>query len=53
MRKKLEDTETTLRNLFNLLNNDEYLCIIELTEDDGASHKMEKDFLLKKAIIIK
>ena len=40
----IEDTEITLRNLFNLLNNGGYLCIVELTEDDGAFHKMEKDF---------
>ena len=40
----IKDTETTLKNLFNLLNNGGYLCIVELTEDDGAFHKAEKDF---------
>lgn len=40
----IKDTETTLRNLFALLNNGGYLIIVELTEDDGTFHKLEKDF---------
>ncbi len=40
----IKDTETTLMNLFNLLNNGGYLCIVELTEDDGTFHKLEKGF---------
>ena len=46
MQKKLEDTETALRNLFNLLNNDEYLCIIELTENDELLTRWKRIFLL-------
>lgn len=40
----IKDTETTLRNLFALLNNGGYLCIVELTEDDGTFHKLEENF---------
>jgi len=31
-------------NLSALLNHNGYLCIIELVEDDGSFHKLEKDF---------
>jgi len=40
----IKDTETTLKNLYKLLNCGGYLCIIDLTEDDGSFHKREKDF---------
>ncbi len=40
----IKDTETTLKTLFSLLNNGGYLIIVELTEDDGTFHKLEKGF---------
>lgn len=40
----IKDTEITLKNLYSLLNTSGYLCIVELAEDDGTFHKMEKDF---------
>ena len=40
----IKDTETTLRNLYDLLNDGGYLCIIDLTEDDGTFHKHDKGF---------
>lgn len=40
----IKDTKTTLRNLFTLLDNGGYLCIVELTKDDGAFHKLEEGF---------
>lgn len=38
------DTEKTLRNLYNLLQENGCLCIVELDEEDGSFHKEEKDF---------
>ena len=38
------DTETTIKNLYKLLNKDGYLCIVDLDEEDGSFHKEEKDF---------
>ncbi|SMC19780.1 Methyltransferase domain-containing protein [Clostridium acidisoli DSM 12555] len=38
------DTETTIMNLYKLLKEDGYLCIIDLDEEDGSFHKEEKDF---------
>lgn len=38
------DVKTTLRNLYDLIIDDGYLCIVELVEDDGSFHKSEKDF---------
>ncbi len=38
------DIETTLKSLYKLMNNNGYLCIVELTEDDGSFHKLEEDF---------
>lgn len=40
----IKNTEATLKNLYHLLKDGGYLCIVELTEDDGTFHKMEKDF---------
>lgn len=40
----IKDTETTLKALNSLLNAGGYLFIVELTEDDGTFHKLEKDF---------
>jgi hypothetical protein len=38
------DTRNTLKNLYEMLVSDGYLCIVELVEDDGSFHKLEKDF---------
>jgi ubiquinone/menaquinone biosynthesis C-methylase UbiE len=38
------DVETTLRNLYNKLNENGYLCIIDLVEEDGSFHKSDIDF---------
>lgn len=38
------DTRTTLKNLHDLILDNGYLCIIELTEDDGNFHRAEADF---------
>jgi ubiquinone/menaquinone biosynthesis C-methylase UbiE len=38
------DVKTTLKNLYDLIIDDGYLCIIDLVEDDGSFHKLEKDF---------
>lgn len=38
------DIRTILINLYELLNDNGYLCIAELVEDDGSFHKLEKDF---------
>lgn len=38
------DIETTLIKLYNLLKKDGYLCIVDLDEDDGSFHKLEKNF---------
>lgn len=38
------DIRITLKNLYGLLTEDGYLCIVELVEDNGSFHKLEKDF---------
>lgn len=38
------DTQSTLTNLYQLLNDQGYLCIIDLVEEDGSFHKSEPDF---------
>jgi ubiquinone/menaquinone biosynthesis C-methylase UbiE len=38
------DVETTLNNLFKLLGENGYLCIVDLNKDDGSFHSAEKDF---------
>lgn len=38
------DITATLANLYKLLKNDGYLCIVDLDEDDGSFHQLEKDF---------
>lgn len=40
----IKDIKKSLEILYKLLNNDSYLCIVDLTEDDGSFHKLEKDF---------
>jgi ubiquinone/menaquinone biosynthesis C-methylase UbiE len=38
------DVKITLKNLYDLIIDDGYLCIVDLVEDDGSFHKLEKDF---------
>jgi len=38
------DTETTLKSLYNLLNKDGFLCVIDLDEEDGSFHSNEKEY---------
>lgn len=40
----INDVRATLNSLYKLLKNDGYICIIDLIEDDGSFHKLEKDF---------
>lgn len=38
------DTRAVLKSLYELLNEGGALCIVELDEEDGSFHKLEKDF---------
>jgi 2-polyprenyl-3-methyl-5-hydroxy-6-metoxy-1,4-benzoquinol methylase len=38
------DIETTIRNLYNLINEEGCLCIVDLNEEDGSFHSDDKDF---------
>ncbi len=38
------DTKSTVQNLYTLLNDQGYLCIVDLVQEDGSFHKLEKDF---------
>lgn len=38
------DVDTTLQNLYDQLNENGYLCIIDLVEEDGSFHKSDIDF---------
>jgi Methylase involved in ubiquinone/menaquinone biosynthesis len=38
------DVDSTLQNLYNQLNENGYLCIIDLVEEDGSFHKSDIDF---------
>ena len=40
----IADIETILTNLYKLLKQEGYLCIVDLDEDDGSFHKLEEDF---------
>ena len=40
----IEDTEGITRNFYELLNEDGYLCIVDLNEEDGSFHKNYPDF---------
>lgn len=40
----IADTRTTLKNLWRLIGDNGYLCIVELDEDDGSFHKSEEGF---------
>ena len=38
------DLKTTLEIQYNLLNDQGYLCIVDLVKDDGSYHKHDKEF---------
>ncbi len=40
----IADTGTTLENLYKMLKENGYLCIVELDKDDGGFHKNEEGF---------
>jgi len=40
----IKNIKKSLEILYKLLNNDSYLCVVDLIEDDGRFHKLEKDF---------
>ncbi|MGE5473898.1 MAG: class I SAM-dependent DNA methyltransferase [Ignavibacteriales bacterium] len=40
----IKDVKKSIEILYGLLNNDGYLCVVDLVEDDGSFHKLEKDF---------
>ncbi|WP_017414786.1 class I SAM-dependent methyltransferase [Clostridium tunisiense] len=40
----IDDLKKTIENLAARVNKDGYLCIVDLTKDDGSFHKLEKDF---------
>lgn len=40
----IDDLAKTIESLAAMINKDGYLCIVDLTKDDGSFHKLEKDF---------
>lgn len=40
----IKDTAAILKNFYELLNVDGYLCIVDLDEEDGSFHKNYPDF---------
>ena len=40
----IHDTNAIIRTFYQLLNNDGYLCIVDLNEEDGSFHKDHPDF---------
>lgn len=40
----IPDTAGIIKNLYKLLNNDGYLCIVDLDEEDGRFHKEYPDY---------
>lgn len=40
----IDDLGKTIESLAAMINKDGYLCIVDLTKDDGSFHKLEKDF---------
>lgn len=40
----INDTKTIIKNFYQLLNTDGYLCIVDLDKDDGSFHKKEMGF---------
>lgn len=40
----IKDIERTLKNLYTIIKDGGYICLVDLDEDDGSFHKLEKDF---------
>lgn len=40
----IDDTKAIIKNFYELLNEDGYLCIVDLDEEDGSFHKNYPDF---------
>lgn len=40
----ISNTEDIIKNFYNLLNKDGYLCIVDLDKEDGSFHKNYPDF---------
>ena len=40
----INNTTTIIKKFYQLLNNDGYLCIVDLNEEDGSFHKEYPDF---------
>ncbi|MBU3144066.1 class I SAM-dependent methyltransferase [Clostridium sp. CF012] len=40
----IQDIETIINTFYELLNNDGYLCIVDLDKEDGSFHKKYPDF---------
>jgi ubiquinone/menaquinone biosynthesis C-methylase UbiE len=40
----IDDIKATVKKLYELLNKDGYLCIVDLDEEDGSFHKNNLDF---------
>lgn len=40
----IDDINSIIRKLYELLNKDGYLCIVDLDEEDGSFHKNHQDF---------
>ncbi|PRR80954.1 class I SAM-dependent DNA methyltransferase [Clostridium vincentii] len=40
----IQNTSSTIKNFYELLNEDGYLCIVDLDEEDGSFHKDYSDF---------
>jgi len=40
----IQDTEAIIKSFYDLLNEDGYLCIVDIDEEDGRFHKNYPDF---------
>lgn len=40
----VQDTKAIIKNFYELLNDEGYLCIVDLDEEDGSFHKEYSDF---------
>lgn len=40
----IHDTEAIIKNFYEMLNADGYLCIVDLDEEDGSFHKNYSDY---------
>ena len=40
----IQDTEAIIKDFYQMLNKDGYLCIVDLDEEDGSFHQNYPDF---------